>query len=112
MLFTITGKFSGLDVKDIEGKNGIFTVGLLLVENDNSYKNPKTGEMVPKVSNVPFKIQSKTIEICRDFKIGQIIEVQFEVVGKEYNGKNYVDLKGVFVKLGKAQNVSSTDIPF
>ena len=109
-LFKVKGKF--LEVVSEPGKNG-GDFHTLLIEIDNSYE--KAGVKTEKLTQVPFSIRGKTVEICNSVKYNQDIEVSFELDGRNYTNpttqktKHYTTLRGIFVYPGKEE--ATDDLP-
>ena len=108
MALTTTGKIS----KVLEKKqNGNFTVQKFVIETTDKY--PQT---------VPFELYNDKIDLLKNFKEGDTVEVSFNLRGREWKGQYYSSLSAWKIastteEVTTAQhqdqrNLQTEDLPF
>jgi hypothetical protein len=104
MLYPISGNFEGHTIEEKQGKQGPFLVGNILIKVDNSY-TPKGKPKVENFSVVPFTVIGATAKQALELRFNQLVEIQFEVKGREWNGKQYSEVRAVFIKAGSDDEI-------
>lgn len=100
MIYKAKGKFQIHNVEEKEGKNGKppFKAGAAVFKVDNSYQDSRTGEYVAAFPDVPFNVFGTSAELTEKLQFDQECEINFEIKGREYQGKYYPEIKALNIK--------------
>lgn len=97
-----TGKITLIG--ETEQKSETFSIRQLVVTND-ARKYPEIGV---------FTFKNKACDKLNGFKVGQEVNVKFDMGGREYNGKYYCDLNGWDINnfMGESKSIPNEPEPF
>lgn len=98
MIYKAKGKFQAHTVEEKQGNKGPFKAGLAVFKVDNSYEDARTGEYVDARPDVPFNVFGQSAEIAEKLQFEQECEINFEIKGREYQGKYYPEIKALVIK--------------
>ena len=111
-MFKIKGTFQAQTITTKEGSKGPYKVGEAIIKVDQSYEDPRTGEQVVNLSEIPFNVIGRAAEFVETLQYDQEVEINFEIKGREYNGKYYSQLRAVSIKPVGELKAKAPDIQF
>ena len=109
MKFKVDGIFQSHNIQSRPSKknpNESYNVGDAIFKIDNSYEFE--GDVIEKKTMVPFNCFGRIADKANDLRVGQKVAIAFELVGREYNGKNYVNVKATALKVEGAVQASAS----
>ena len=89
-----------LDVILHHGVGFFLELRLVLLEESCGFVGVEVSERESKYENVlKFTLLKNAVSKLDQFKVGDVVEVSFDVKGREYNGKVYIDLNAWKIEL-------------
>ena len=100
---TVTGVIAHIGETQAFG-TGDFTKRLLVIETDTDTDYPQ---------HVPFDFKKERGDLLDKYEVGQTVTVHFNLGGREYNGRYFVDLTGWRVEMvdDSGMNADTAGVP-